>query len=240
MEMFFLAMLFSIIASITDFRSRDVEDWIPYFMVILGLGYYFLLYLQGFHSYFILSIFTGTIILIPGYLYYIKGGWGEADAWIFAAMFYMIPIHQGNLFLIPYLINLPVVIIGYVLLYSIYLGIRNTNVFIETFRKLRENIYFLILPFGLFLIDYLIGIISFMIYFFIIYLFIVQDLVLKRKVSKNQLKEGDVIEGSVIKGLTKKEISKLKGKTFTVITGIPFIPVFPITLYITYFYTTIL
>ena len=249
-----IALLGSAIAGMWDLFTTEVPGDVPYFMIFIGIAYWFVSgsATGNFYPLF-LSLFLGTFVLAAGLLLYRLRQWGEADAWILAAVVYLIPIYGGSVFLFSYLPNMIVVGAAYVIIYAVVIGARNGFVLDEFKKDIRKNILMIssllaaLLLFLLFVAFSTTGnILPALQMFFItagIVIFwrygkVIEGKVFRKKIPVSELKAGDVLEGNKWIGLTEEEIKKIKSsKKYVVIKeGARFVPVFPIALAITLLY----
>jgi Flp pilus assembly protein protease CpaA len=247
----FLAVLASIISGISDLLTTEVPDQIPYAMVGSGILYWAYNWLSsGNIQLFSLSLFTGTLLLGLGLLMYKKGQWGAADAWVLAGIAYMIPVYNGYVFILPYLMNFVFVALGYVILYSLLVGFQNSRMVANNLKKdLVKNTMLLILTpvavllalvaasgYNSMVLNYWFAVpLSLIIVVFWRYAKVIENSVFTKKISTRNLRAGDVLQKNIWIGLTAREIKKLKSakKYVTVKDGIRFVPVFTITLILT-------
>ena len=221
-------------------------------MIVLGISLLFVeaAMTENFYPLFI-SLATGTVVLFLGLLNYKRGGWGAADAWIFAAIIYAIPIFNSRLFIINFFFNFMIVAAVYTIVYSIALGIKNRFVFSYVSKAAKKQmkivlgapVIFSVLVSALLLIRGVFSVIvpalSFVVVLlamlFWVYAKSVENHVFVRKIPTSKLKAGDVLDDMIWKGLTEEEVMKIrKTKKFVSIKdGVRFVQVFPITLVVT-------
>lgn len=249
-----LALGGTIVAGLWDLKTTEVPDPIPIGMVIAGAGFWGLNWLvNGDLNSFIISISVGTVLLAIGLLLYKRGQWGGADAWILAAVGYMIPIYGGQIFIIQYIFNFMLVSIVYTVIYSVVIGLLHAHVFRYVKKDLIENrriiaaipLAALVVLLGLSavippvasLAVTLVPLVIFLVVFWR-YAVVIEKHVFKKKVSTAKLKVGDVLESGKWIGLTESQIKKIRSqKRYVVIKdGMRFVPVFAIALVITLIY----
>ncbi|MBI4163209.1 MAG: prepilin peptidase, partial [Candidatus Aenigmarchaeota archaeon] len=234
----------SAIAGLWDLKTTEVPDWLPIGMVAGGLIFWYFWWVIAGDAYPLTISFTiGTLVLGLGLLLYYKKQWGEADAWILAAVAYMIPLYNNSqIFFYDYIFNFLIVSLAYLLVYSIVLGLKNKNVMKIFAADVRAKWYIIlappiaagilatIVPGTLFVALMLLGLMLFW-----RYALAVENNVFKRKIHTSNLKEGDVLVDKKWLGVTKDDIEKLKKeKDYVMIKdGVRFVPVFAITIVVT-------
>lgn len=127
-----------IIGTYTDFKTREVPDWVNYGLIITGFA------INSIHSivfstwsYLIYSLLGfGACFLISLLMFY-TGQWGGGDSKMLMALGALIGLRLNfrNEFLIDFLIN--VIIIGGVfgLIWSLVLGLRNSSKVIDYWKR---------------------------------------------------------------------------------------------------------
>ncbi len=122
------AIIGSAIAGLWDLKTTEVPDWLPVGMVAGGLIFWYFWWVAVGDAFpLTISFVIGTLVLALGLLLYYKKQWGEADAWILAAVAYMIPLYNGGLdakgvvgsqfFFYDYMFKFLIVSVVYLLLY---------------------------------------------------------------------------------------------------------------------------
>ncbi len=249
-----IVLIGSVLAGIWDLKTTEVPDEVPYLMIAFSVfSIYMRSMLSGDFSLLAYSLAIGTIVLLVGLLGYKTGKWGEADAWIFAAIFYALPFFNGELFVIPFVLNLILVTFVYTIIYTIALGFkyRVWGKFWKEVRKEKTIILsviailfvFVCSLFEILLIQFAwILCLIFLLYVFWLYAKFIEKKVFTRRISTKKLKPGDVLKDMIWRGLTEKEVRKIRRtKKYVVIKdGIRFVPVFPITLVITLLFGNVL
>lgn len=250
----FIALIGSAIAGLWDLITTEVPDEIPALMIVLSIANWFV-YGSSTGDFYPLfsSLVIGTVVLAIGLLMYQKNQWGEADAWILAAIFYAIPVYKG-LFIVEYLPNLLIVSTIYLIIYSVILGLLNKKIvkfYLEDLYKnklviLSSTVGVLILYF---IFSYyqrpftyeFIFLLLFFIYFWR-YARVIENSLFKKRISVKDLKVGDVLISTKWVGLTEAEVEKLKKtrKTVEIKEGVRFVPVFFLTLTVTILYGSLL
>ncbi len=251
-----IAVIGSVIAGAWDLKTTEVPDEIPVLMVSLGIFLWFITALNGNSAPFVLSSVAGTIVLALGLLLYKHGKWGGADAWIFAAVLYLIPVYNSRIFVLDYIPNLVWVSALYTVIYAVALGIMNKRVLRNFVDDVKDNAAAVIgLPAAAFagfaLFAYSLGVAysarsSLLIIFVLMILLalfwryarVIENKVFTRRIPTKQLKPGDVLQEMIWRGLTPDEVAKIKKskKFVTIKEGMRFVPVFPIALIVTLLY----
>ncbi len=249
-----LAVVGSVIAGLWDLRTTEVPDPIPIGMVAIGIVFWIGNWLlTGDSTSLIVSLVVGTALLAAGLLLYKKGQWGGADAWILAAIGYMIPFYRGEIFILPYILNFMLVSIVYTVIYSIVIGLLNRKIFLYVKKDFIQNAKLLIavpvtviavlfaasfaLPQTVGLSARLLPLIVLLMLFWR-YALVIEKHVFRKKIPASRLRKGDVLENGNWVGLTESQIKRLrKTKRFVVIKdGMRFVPVFAIALVLTLLY----
>ena len=246
-----LALAGSIIAGLWDLRTTEVPDPLPIGMVVAGIAFWMASWLLGGDlNSLLLSLGVGTALLAIGLLLYKKGQWGGADAWILAAIGYMVPVCRGELFIVPYLFNFMLVSIAYTVVYSLVIGLLHASVFRHVAKDFAQNIRILagapvivlvVLLVASAQVPQIIGLAPtivppiILLVLFWRYAVVIERRVFKKKIPTGRLSVGDVLENGNWVGLTERQVRKLKReKRYVVIKdGMRFVPVFAIALVLT-------
>lgn len=253
LEIILIAIIGSALAGIWDLKTTEVPDPIPMGMAAIGVLYWTGNWVVNSDaSSLFISLIVGTALLAAGLLLYRKGQWGGADAWILAAIGYMIPVYNGSIFILPYLLNFMIVSIVYTVVYSIIVGLLHINVFRHVAKDFKQNAKIIVgiiggaaivtllaanlLPNGLGIIRILPLIVLLVLFWR--YARVIEKKVFRKKIPVSKLKVGDVLESSKWVGLTEQEVKKLRRtKRFVIVKdGMRFVPVFAITLVLTLLY----
>jgi len=255
-EFLIIAVIGSVIAGLWDLKTTEVPDEVPALMIVLGI---FLWYMNagmtGDFSNLLFSLLIGTILLTGGLIMYKSGQWGGADAWILAAIGYLIPFYNGRLFMIDFIPNFLIVSVIYMVLYSIVVGVINRYVFGYFLDMIREKwkivfgipvAYFVFLLFITSMLASngfyfnttpltLSALLILLVMIFWAYAKSIEEYVFKKKIHVSRLKVGDVLEEMLWRGITKEELAAIKKKKrfVTIKEGVRFVPAFPITLIVT-------
>jgi len=132
----FTALFLLLVGSITDFRSREVPDWLSYFGMVSGFGFALLNSYYAWSLFPLLYSFFGFVILFSiGSILYYSGQWGGGDAKVFGAIGALLGIHFAvdNL-VVAFLCDLIIIAGLYGLGWSIYFAWGNRS-FSKSFRK---------------------------------------------------------------------------------------------------------
>lgn len=242
-----IAFVGSLAAGILDLRSTEFPEDIPYLMIALGIFIWYI-YAVTFGDFLPLftSLVLGGFLALIGWIAYKAGAWGDGDAAILAAIFFVIPSFS---FLIGYISNLLIIAVIYLIIYSLVIGFRKipANEFIQ---DLKNKWYFLAgifisLPFIIIFSYYnpqfmtalmfvwlsLLGMVI-----FTIYAKKIEKDIFKRKIPAKDLKAGDVLGSSKEwVGLTEEQAEKIRKheKYVEIKEGVRFTIVFPITIAMT-------
>lgn len=248
-----IAVIGSVIAGIWDLLTTEVPDELPALMISIAvLGWFLQSIFSNDFSGLFLSLSFGTALLLVGLLLYWASQWGAADAWILAAIGYLMPVYNGRLFMPDFIPNFLVVSTAYMVLYALVIGVLSRNMFYFFMKEFRENIKYVVAAiagfsvFAYALVPYAAAIyavvfVSAMVLFWV-YGKAVEKHAFRKKIPSAKLKPGDVLEGMRWRGLTEEEIAGIRRKhKFVVIKeGVRFVLVFPITLIVTLLYGNIL
>jgi len=165
----FLGLL---IGSITDFKKREVPDFVNYSLITLGFTINILLSLiYKTPSYIINSAAGFVAFLIIALIMFYSGQWGGGDSKMLMGLGALIglDITFKNLFLLDLFFNILVIGGVYGILWSFYLAIKNRKLFVKAYLKIFKNKFFLFAN-KILIIILLISFLSF---------FIVEDIFLK-------------------------------------------------------------
>ena len=254
LEIIIIAVVGTALAGLWDLKTTEVPDHLPFVMIGIGVLYWLInAATTGVYTSLIISVSVGTLLLAGGLVMYKKGQWGGADAWILAAVGYMIPVYGGALFIFPYLMNFALVAIIYTVVYALAIGVMNPHLFGLFAKSARKKAWMIITPIVALLgsvmtyavyssvilqpIIFLLAFASFVSVFFI-YAKTVEAHYFTRKIPAGKLRKGDVLEKGNWVGLSDSEIHKLKSskKYVTIKDGVRFVPFFAITLVLTLLY----
>ena len=249
LEIIVIAVVGTVLAGIWDLKTTEVPDHLPYAMIGIGIFYWIINGLTtGVYTNLMISLLVGTVLLAIGFVMYKKGQWGGADAWILAAIGYMLPVYDGALFIFPYIMNFAIVAIAYTVVYALAIGLMNPHLFSLFAKNARKRSWMIVLPLAAFAgslaVSYSYSIIlpltiflafaSFIAVFFV-YAKTVENHFFTRKIPVSKLKKGDVLEKGNWVGLSDSQVHRLRSskKYVTIKDGVRFVPVFAITLVVT-------
>jgi len=257
----FIALAGTLIASYYDLKTTEIPDYLPIVMIVAGI----LLNLSNFlitknSEYLFLSIMNGIVFSIIGFSMYFAGQWGAGDAFLLAAVGFLIPknffLSEDFPFLFTYLVNLFFLGSAYMIIYSIVYAIREKNAIKYFKSQIRKFYWAIFVLFVLFLIvssilSYLIFdsinlklvIISSVSSIALVILWLFSRSVEKsfvKRIPISKLKVGDVLlESKRWDGITEEKLREIKksGKKYVYIkTGVCFAPAFPIALIYTFLF----
>lgn len=260
-EIFLAALIGTTLAGLWDLKTTEVPDDLPFVMIFVGIGFWVVQAASGNAYPLFISLVVGTALLAAGMLLYKKGQWGGADAWILAAVGYMIPTLGSGIFIVSYLINFFIVSAIYMIVYAMILGIMNPKIWKHFSKDVSKNKRVFVIPllFLVFLIAMhfyasLYGVFvnpaqSALLFILVLFLTlfwrygkVVEGKLFRKRIPASKLREGDVLVEMNWIGLTKKDVLKIRKrkKYVTIKEGIRFVPVFAITLAVTYLWGNLL
>lgn len=257
-----LALVWIILATISDFKTSEIPDWLCLSLVIFALGirFFYSLFSTGNFSFFYQGLIGVGIFLVLENLMYYGKIFGGGDAKLMMAMGAILPF-SNNFFtnaeiFISFLLLYLAIGGVYGLLAGGYFALRNSKKFSKEFRILfRKSLRFSLLVMtagilvmisglvldGLFL---LLGILIFLLPIMYIFAKATEESSMKKNISPKLLREGDLLYSDIkigkklIKakwdGLSKEEIKILQKRSKLVLIkqGIAFGIVFLISLII--------
>lgn len=251
---FAIAASGTLVAGLWDLFTTEVPDEVSVLMIVSSLLYWFFFWaVSGNYLPLLASLLIGTAVFAVGWLLYLKGQWGGADALVLAAIFYAIPVYplatvlslSSLLFLFNFLINIVIVSLAYMVIYTVILGIKHRSIikhFVADVSKTWKIIVLvpvvltaamttlLFVVSSVIIVQWWIAIFVLLIMLFWRYAVVVETKHFTRTVSVNELKEGDVLQSSKKwVGVTKDDIKRLHEKHVTSVVvreGIRFSPVF--------------
>ena len=144
-----ISLITLIIATLSDLKTREVPDFLSYFLIFSSLGIRLIssIYTKQI-SYFIYGFIGFAVMFIVGNLMYRLSQWGGGDSKLLmglGAAFATKPSYTPNSFF-PFLfiIFFNILIVGavYGLLYGFCLAVKNSKKFINNFKKLNREYYY--------------------------------------------------------------------------------------------------
>ena len=258
---FFIALIGSLVASYYDLKTTEIPELLPIIMIAAGIFLNSLdfLFTKSPENLF-LSLINGIVFSSLGFSMYFAGQWGAGDAFLLAAIGFLIPksffIQSEFPFMFTYLINLFFLGSLYMIVYSIFYAIKNKKAIdifmgqIKRFSWIIFTLSFLFILLSFILSSIFFGkivpkliLLSFSITLLLIILWIFSKSVEKsfiKRIPIYKLKVGDVLlESKRWDGITEREIREIKksGRKYVYIkSGICFAPAFPIALIFTVIY----
>jgi len=262
--LFVLGLIWILFATIQDFRTKEVSNWLNFSLIffVLAFRFFYSFFSQQDFSFFAQGLIGLGIFFLIGNLFYYGRVFAGGDAKLMIALGPILPltnIFENNLslfynFIIIFLISGAI----YTLFASIFLALKNFNRFRKEFRKLFEKnkkiisgfiiVGTLFLFLGFFsTLYFMIGLLFFIFPYLYLFVKAVDEAAMVRKINWKNLTEGDwlykdvKIGKKVLKanwdGLTKKDISFLvrNKKNVFVRNGVPFTIVFLIS-FLVFFY----
>ncbi len=272
-----LAVLFA--AAISDLKTTEVPDWLSVIGVVGGVvlhaaaSYQAGIDYQTLSNIFLIvespvtwlgalgeplmwSLGIGALFSVYGWILYILGMWGGADAFAMSVLGFAVPygfagpdlMHAVNLF-----INIMFVGLLYTLLFAFYKSVQNKQVWSKTWSDIKEQEARItveiiaaaaISGLGVYTgnfngLTYFVLLVSFV----FLYRFIknIENDLMSKEVAVSELEGGEVLakdeeKGGKVKGITQEEINSLEAEKVVIKEGVRFIPVFPVALVLTLFY----
>lgn len=235
-----IAFIALIIGSYTDFRTKEVPDWLNYGLIFTGVFLHFLYSLIFSNWIVFLKCMAGLALAaaIAFPMFYL-GQWGGGDSKMLMALGALIGLDFSyNSFLVSLLVNIFLIGAVYGILYGVVLAIKHRNHFVEKFKKViseRKNVKLRIVLLAVCIVLLILSILlkSFrlpllmlvlvLVVSFYLWAFVkaVENAAMYRFAKPSQLTEGDWIAKDVIVkgrkicgpkdlGISKNQIKKLK------------------------------
>ena len=235
-----LALIGLIIGTYTDFKKREVPDWLSYSLIISGLGLRLLYSSITFEwLFFVYGLLGFGIFFGLAWLMFYSGQWGGGDSKVLMGIGALVGFEPSIFsFFVGFIVNLLLIGAVYGLVWSIVLAIRHQKEFLKEYKiqlnKLKKLKIFLLyilvffLVFSFFIQDVVakLLIVIFAVFFyssFYVYVFVksVENSSMYKIYKTSRLTEGDWI-ANVIKykgkyicgpkdlGIAKKQINLLK------------------------------
>ena len=139
---FGIALLVLLIGTITDFRSREVPDFVNYSLITLGFAINLIFSLTYNDWNYIINSAAGFIVfLIIALIMFYTGQWGGGDSKMLMGLGALLglDITFKSMFLLNFFFNM--LIIGGIwgLLWAVALAIKNRKKFIRSYNKMFKN-----------------------------------------------------------------------------------------------------
>lgn len=232
---YFISVIYLLLASIEDFRVREVPDIFSYSLIVSGVGISIIFSLiEKTWANIIGSILGLIVAIIIGSALYFTGQWGGGDFKVLMGLGTLlgVSINSFNLSSQPFLlfmINLAIASIIFGIIYMIYLIIRDWNNFLKEFNAPRRTtkakllrgiiiLMFLLLVAFFFMVDMLLELKFFVLFIlssaYIIYYLIsvskaLEKSSMRKEIPVSKLTEGDwITHNIIIKGKKIYEPSK--------------------------------
>jgi len=234
----FIAGLYLISGSISDFKTREVADWSNYGLIVFGIAYNLMFaIMQNNYWFFLNSLIGFGIFFLLAVIMFYSGQWGGGDSKMLMGLGALYGLNFNQTFLLHFIINTLIAGAFYGILWSFFIAIKNRKKFSKEFMKLfnsnRKTRKLLLIVIPLMLIaaliirgfpGFTIGVLAVGIYsIFYLWLVIksVENACMYKLVEPDKLTEGDWIakdvkyQGKVVTGpkdlgISKKSISKVK------------------------------
>jgi Flp pilus assembly protein protease CpaA len=256
-----LALIYIAFAVIQDIRTREIANWISFSLITFALGFRFFYSLfegDGF-VFFLNGVMGLGIFFVAGNLLYYGKIFAGGDAKLMIAFGAILPYFSVFSFNLQIFLNFFVIFLFvgffYILFSSFILCVKNfkkfKGEFLQQFEKSKKIMFLalfssvIFLAFGFFYAIFLaVAILIFFISYLYVYSKAVDESCMIMKIKTKNLREGDWLYSNLkigkrtIKakweGLNKKEIKNIgkKYKEIKIRQGIPFSPVFLISLVI--------
>lgn len=257
MELFIVfvivALIWLLLASIFDLKTREVPNWLSFSLISIGLGGRLIFsFVKNDFSYLVYGFIGFAVYFVFGIIMYYTKQWGGGDAKLLSGLGFMFGNYESVIFnpnlyfnfLFELLMNILIAgaVIG--IIYSIILTLKNYSKFKKEVGKLDPRLgYFVIgifafinliayfsLDLMLFIMQFYFGLTVLVAAMLILYMRIVDKSCMIRKINISKLTEGDwLVENGKIVEATLKRIEELhynKVKNVVVRYGIPFVPSF--------------
>jgi Flp pilus assembly protein protease CpaA len=139
---FLIVLIALIIGSYTDFRTREVPDWLNYGLIFIGFGLR-LIFSIVYHDadYLIHGVLGFAAFFIIALVMFYTGQWGGGDSKMVMGLGALIGLELTlDTFLIGFMLNIIIFGAAFGILFSIYLAARNFSKFAKEFnRRFKEK-----------------------------------------------------------------------------------------------------
>ena len=221
MLIIFISLAALLFGMITDFKIREVPDWLSFSCIFAGVGIAIInSIISGSWSFIINSLAGLALGVALGFLMYYTGQWGGGDSKLLMGLGALLglKVYGFNLseifdsFLISFLINILLVGAVYGIVWIFILGIKNRKKLAKRFKEIRNSreftrlrwvFFFLLIAIILMMLFlpnnplkyYSIGIIllGFILSYLWLFIKAVEDLAMIKKIDVSKLTEGDWI-----------------------------------------------
>lgn len=138
MAIFLIITLFVLIlGSFTDFKSREVPDWVNYSLIFAGVGIHGLLSVVNWSFWPLISSGVGLGIGVGvAFAMYYLGQWGGGDAKMLMGLGAIIGFDFGDMFFLSFILNAFILGAVYGIFYGVVLAVKNRKKFGETAKML--------------------------------------------------------------------------------------------------------
>ena len=139
---YFIGFAVLLIGSYTDFKTREVPDWVNFGLIGAGFGVNLLFAAIYWKINFILASILGFgIFFALAWLMFYFGQWGGGDSKMLMGLgaLFGIDIFSKNFFLLHFLANALIVGALYGILWSVFLILKNRRKYIKSFRNSMKN-----------------------------------------------------------------------------------------------------
>ncbi len=137
--LYVVALIALIVATITDFKTREVPDWLSYGLIFVGVGLNLMFSFVYWDYWFLVDSLVGLVIfLIFALIMFYTGQWGGGDSKVLMGLGALIGFDvrfSGFPFLVTFFINILLVGAVYGLVWSFMLVFKNWRSFLREFRK---------------------------------------------------------------------------------------------------------
>ncbi len=138
-----LALIFLLIASYTDLKTREVPDWLNYSLIFSALGIRTIFSFEFGWNIIISGLIGFVIALSIALLFYYTGQWGGGDSKLLMGMGAIIgvsyPFQQESLTLFWFFLALLFLGAIYGVMWMVYLSVKKKNLFFTEFKGLIDR-----------------------------------------------------------------------------------------------------
>ena len=237
-------------ASILDLKYGEVPD--TYFLIGILSGLVFhRIYglLSQSYDVFVWSLGLGLLFFVYGWLAYLRGIWGGADALALAVLGFTAPTAlNGSQHILDLVFNLMIVILVYSVLFVFVKSLNSSGFYRRFFDELQSDSKRLSLELSLAVVFsglmFLLGV-SFVFYLFLLvfmiflyrFLSLAEEEVFTKTIPVEDLEGGEVLAEEYsderIRGVSQNELEDLDVENVEVRDGVRLVPVFVLTLIVT-------